>query len=45
MIEKMENKIAKFLLQFPQDKALDKKDNDKYLFYTLLKFELMKLSY
>lgn len=45
MIIKMEEKINKFLLQFPQDKALSKKDNDKYLFYTLLKFELMKLNY
>ena len=45
MVEKMEEKITKFLLKFPQDKALDKKDNDKYLFYTLLKFELMKLNY
>lgn len=42
MIEKIENKISDILLQYPQDIALPKKVNNRYLTYTLLKFELMK---
>lgn len=42
MIEKIENKISDMLLQYPQDIALPKKVNNRYLTYTLLKFELMK---
>lgn len=42
MIEKIENKISDILLQYPKDIALPKKVNNRYLTYTLLKFELMK---
>lgn len=45
MVEKIENKISKFLLKFPQDTWLSEKDNTIYLTYTLLKFELMKLEF
>lgn len=42
MVEKIESKISHLLLQYPQDIALPKSVNNKYLSYTLLKFELMK---
>ena len=45
MIKKIEKKISNFLLKFPQDKGLSEKDNNIYLTYTLLKFELMKLEF
>jgi hypothetical protein len=43
MIEKIEAKISNMLMQYPQDIALPKEVNDKYLMYTLLKFELINL--
>jgi hypothetical protein len=42
MVEKIESKISYMLMQYPQDIALPKSINNKYLSYTLLKFELMK---
>jgi len=45
LIEKIDNKISELLLKYPQDIALPKKANDKYLAYTLLKFELMKINF
>ena len=42
MVERIESKITHLLLQYPQDIALPKSVNNKYLSYTLLKFELMK---
>jgi CRISPR/Cas system CSM-associated protein Csm3 (group 7 of RAMP superfamily) len=42
MVDKIEAKISYVLMQYPQDIALPKKVNDRYLTYTLLKFELMK---
>jgi hypothetical protein len=42
MVEKIESKISHILMQYPQDIALPKSINNKYLSYTLLKFELMK---
>jgi hypothetical protein len=42
MIDKIETKISDMLMQYPQDIALPKNINDKYLTYTLLKFKLMK---
>lgn len=40
--DKLESKISHLLLQYPQDIALPKSVNNKYLAYTLLKFELIK---
>lgn len=40
--EKIEAKISHLLLQYPQDIALPTAVNNKYLTYTLLKFELIK---
>ena len=42
LISKIESKISYLLIQYPQDTALPSSVNDKYLSYTLLKFELMK---
>jgi len=42
-IKKVERVILNLLKRYPQDMALPKKINNKYLTYTLLKFELMKL--
>ena len=41
-IEKIESKISYMLMQYPQDIALPKSINNKYLSYSLLKFKLMK---
>jgi hypothetical protein len=42
IVEKLESKISHLLMQYPQDIALPKSVNNKYLAYTLLKFELIK---
>lgn len=42
MAEKIDAKISHMLMQYPQDIALPKKVNDRYLTFTLLKFELIK---
>jgi hypothetical protein len=42
VVEKIESKISYLLMQYPQDIALPKSVNNKYLAYTLLKFELLK---
>jgi hypothetical protein len=41
VIEKVETKVSDFLMQFPQDIGLSKKDNHKYMLMTILKFKLM----
>jgi len=45
MINWLEKRISNLLMQFPQDIALPEFANNKYLTYTLLKFELMKLDF
>ena len=43
IIERIEKRISELLMKYPQDIALPKLINDKYLTFTLLKFELMRL--
>ena len=43
VIKLLDKKTSNFLLQYSQDIILPKKENNKYLMLTLLKFELMKL--
>lgn len=45
IITRVENKISDLLMQYPADIELPKTVNDKYLTFTLLKFELMKLEF
>jgi len=45
LILKIEEKISNLLISYPQDIALPENINNKYLTYTLLKFELMKLKF
>ena len=45
IISKVEKIIFDLLAEYPADIALPKKVNDKYLTYSLLKFELMKLEF
>ena len=45
IIERVEAVISDLLLQYPADIALPEKVNNKYLAYTLLKFELMLLDF
>lgn len=45
VVQKLEEKIGNFLLQFPQDIALPEKDNNKFLMLELLKFEIQQLDF
>ncbi|MFK7780578.1 MAG: Kazal-type serine protease inhibitor family protein [Candidatus Gracilibacteria bacterium] len=45
IIAKIEKRISDLLIKYPADIALPKSVNDKYLTFTLLKFELMKLEF
>jgi hypothetical protein len=45
IIAKVEKIISDLLAKYPADIALSKNVNDKYLTYSLLKFELMKLEF
>lgn len=45
VIEKIEDKISELLMKYPQDIALPKRVNDKYLAYSLLKFELQLIDF
>lgn len=44
-IKKVEKRISDLLMKYPADIALPKNINEKYLTFTLLKFELMKLEF
>lgn len=44
-VSQLENMITEFLLQYPADAALPEKANNYYLMLTLIKFEMMQLSY
>lgn len=45
VVQKLEEKMGNFLLQFPQDIALPEKDNNKFLMLELLKFEIQQLDF
>jgi len=45
IIIRVEDKISELLMQYPQDTALPESANNKYLAYSLLKFELMLLEF
>lgn len=45
VIQKVQEKISQFLLQYPQDIALPERVNNIYLSLELLQFELRKLEY
>jgi hypothetical protein len=45
IIQKIELLISDLLIKYPADIALPKDVNNKYLTYSLLKFELMKLEF
>jgi hypothetical protein len=45
LIDRVETLISQLLMKYPQDIALPAKANNLYLTLTMLKFELMQLSY
>lgn len=45
IVSLLENKISTFLDKFPQDIGLSDKNNNIYMFYELLKFEIMSIQY